>query len=252
MASITASAESVTPAPRDASGGYHYVLGPSDVVHVEALNHPDFNIKTPVGADGIIQLPYIGGVAAANLTVLELRERIAAELKQKGVFSNVALEVDVVSYASRYVTVLGGVGAPGLLSMDRAYHLSEILARAGGVRDGSSNYVILRSVEGKERKLSVMDLATGDEKLDPFVEPGDKIYVPTEVFYVRGEVKTPGGYPLLLNMTLAMALARCGGLTDMGSDTRIKVIRNGFEVEPDGLNFKVLPDDVINVGESWF
>jgi polysaccharide export outer membrane protein len=231
---------------------YSYLLGPSDVVHVEALNHPDFNVRTTIGADGTIQLPYIGTVPAANTTVSTLRRRIVDELLRKGVFSNASIAVDVVSFASRYVTVLGGVASPGLVSVDRAYHLSEILARAGGPREGSSNYIILRSGTGPERRLAIKDLATGGENLDPFVSPGDKIYVPTEVFYITGQVKSPGSYSLSLNMTLAMALARGGGLTDTGSDSRIKVTRKGVQVDPHDLNFRIMPDDVIDVGEGWF
>jgi polysaccharide export outer membrane protein len=229
-----------------------YVLGALDVIHVEALNHPDFNVKVQIGSDGTVQLPYIGTISAANMTVAELRNRIAAELTKKGVFSNVSITADIVSYASRYATVLGGVVTPGLVPLDREYHLSEVLARAGGVREGGSNYVIIRSPDGNERKFSVGDLATGSAISDPIINPGDKIYVPNEVFYIKGQVKSPGAYPLSLNMTLAMALARGGGLTEMGSDSHITVLRKNTELKPDDLNFKVQPDDVIDVGEGWF
>ena len=51
------------------------------------------------------------------------------------------VEVEVVSYASRYVTVLGAVGSPGLIPMDRPYRLSEILARVGGARQDGADHV---------------------------------------------------------------------------------------------------------------
>jgi len=142
--------------------------------------------------------------------------------------------------------------SPGLITLDREYHLSEVLARAGGVREGSSDYVILRSSGGRERQLSIRDLATGDSSSDPVIIPGDKLYVPTEVFYIKGQVKSPGAYPLSLNMTLAMALARGGGLTDLGSDGHIIVNRKNTQLRPQDLNFKVMSDDVIDVGEGWF
>jgi len=242
----------VQPGDTPGSHDYSYVLGPLDVVHIEALNHPDFNVKAPIGADGTIQLPYIGSLVAANLTTSALRSRISDELKKKGIFSNISLQVDVISYASRSVIALGGVANPGLIFLDRAYRVSEILARAGGVRPGSSEYVVLRSANGTERKLAIGDVATGDNASDPLVTPGDKIYVPMEVFYIKGQVKTPGAYPLTLDMTLAMALARGGGLTDLGSANHISIDRHGVEIKPDDLNFKVKPDDVVDVGESWF
>jgi polysaccharide export outer membrane protein len=236
------------------SGGpdYNYILGPSDVVHIEALNHPDFNVKTSIGADGTIELPYIGTFRASNLTVADLHDRILGELKRKGIFSNVSLSVEVVGFGSRYVTVLGGVGTPGLVPVDRAYRLSEILARAGGVKEGGSDYAVWTSKDGTSHRLSIEDLATGGATKDPYVSPGDKIYVPTAVFYIKGQVKAPGAYPVGLNMTLAMALARGGGLTDMGSNRNITIVRDNVEVDPKDLNFLVQPNDVIDVGESWF
>jgi polysaccharide export outer membrane protein len=250
--SATASASQPIASESVQQKSYSYLLGPSDVVQIEALNHPDFNVKAPIGADGTIQLPYIGSVSAANMTVPALRERIAQELSSKGVFSNITLVVNVVSYASRFVTVLGGVVAPGLIPIDRTYHLSDVLARAGGVKEGGADYVILRSPSGNEQQISVHDLATGDESTDPVVRPGDKIFIPTAVFYIKGQVKAPGAYPVSLNMTLAMALARGSGLTDIGSDHHIKVTRNGVVLDAGDLNFKVQPNDVIDVGESWF
>lgn len=234
------------------SSEFEYILGPSDVLHIEALNHADFNVKTTIGPDNNIQLPYLGSFSAANLTVPALRDRILAELKRKGLFSNVSLQVEIVQYSSRFVTVLGGVTTPGLVPVDRAYHLSEILARAGGVREGSSNYVILSSKGGKGRKIAVEDIATGNEVNDPWVSPGDKVFVPAEIFYIKGQVRAPGAYSLPLKMTLAMALARGGGLTDAGSVHSIKVTRNNVVTDVDDLNFKIEPNDVVDVGTSWF
>jgi polysaccharide export outer membrane protein len=231
---------------------YNYILGPSDVVHVEALNHPDFNVKATIGADGRIQLPYIGSFNSANMTVAALHDRVLDDLKRKGIFSNVTLNVEVISFGSRYVTVLGGVGTPGLVPVDRAYRLSEILARAGGVREGGSDYVDWTSKVGATRRIAIEDLATGGPSMDPYVSPGDKIFVPTAVFYIKGQVKAPGAYPVGLNMTLAMALARGGGLTDMGSNKNISITRNNAEIDPKDLAFQIQANDVIDVGESWF
>jgi polysaccharide export outer membrane protein len=235
-----------------AAPDYNYVLGQSDVVHIEALNHPDFNVKTTISADGTIELPYLGTFRASNMTVTELHDRVLADLRRKGIFSNVSLSVEVVGFGSRYVTVLGGVGTPGLVPVDRAYKLSEILARAGGVREGGSDYAVWTSKDGTVHRLSIEDLATGGGTKDPYVSPGDKIYVPTAVFYIQGQVKAPGAYPVGLNMTLAMALARSGGLTEMGSNRNITIRRDNVEMDPKDLSFLVQPNDVIDVGESWF
>ena len=244
-------APSVAPVAASPSG-QSYILGPGDVIEVTALGHQDFDTKARIGSDGTIQLPYLGSFVAGDKTTTKLRDQIARALESGGYFSHPILSVEILSYASRYVTVLGGVGTPGLVPIDRAYRLSEILARVGGVREGGSDYVVLTREGQPEQRLAIRDLATGEEARDPYVLAGDKIYVPTEVFYIKGEVKAPGVYPLSHDMTLAMALARGGGLTDIGSESGIEITRNNAEMDPPDLNFKLEPNDIVNVGASWF
>ena len=229
-----------------------YILGAEDVVQVEVLGRTDFTTKTKIGADGKIQLPLLGAIPASDRSVLQLREQIRDALQKGGFFNRPIVDVQVVSYASRYVTVLGAVGSPGLIPVDRPYRLSEIIARVGGVRENGADHVVLRSKTG-ERNYAIKDLATGGEGLDPYVQPGDKIFAPSgDVFYIKGQVRAPGSYPLLPHMTLTMALARGGGITDLGSDSHIKVVRKNVEMSPKDLNIEILPDDVIDVGEGWF
>jgi polysaccharide export outer membrane protein len=228
-----------------------YLLGPEDVVQVDVLGRSDFSVKTKVGSDGKIQLPLLGTVSASDRTVLQLREEIKMALQKGGFFTQPIVEVQVASYASRYVTVLGAVGTPGLIPVDRPYRLSEILARVGGVRESGADHVIVRTKSG-EKSYSIRDLATGNESLDPYVQPGDKIFSPNaEMFYIKGQVKAPGSFGLTPHMTLSMALARGGGITDLGSDRHITIIRNNVEINPKDMNIEVQPNDVIDVGEGW-
>lgn len=229
-----------------------YILGAEDVVQVDVLGRSDFSARSKVGTDGRIQLPLLGAVPAADRTVLQLRNEIRVALQKGGFFTQPIVEVQVASYASRYVTVLGAVGSPGLVPVDRPYRLSEILARVGGVRESGADYLTVRTKTG-ERNYTVKDLATGNETLDPFVQPGDKIYSPTaDIFYIQGQVKAPGNFRLTPKMTLSMALARAGGITDLGSSSSIKIIRNNAEMRARDLNAEILPNDIIDVGEGWF
>ena len=113
--------------------------------------------------------------------------------------------------------------------------------------------MVLRSHNGGERRLSITALATGDSSDDPFVSPGDKIYSPAaEVFYISGQIKAPGAYAILPNMTVRMAISRGGGLTDAGSDSRLTLTRAGVRQSHVDLENKIEPRDVIVVGERLF
>lgn len=229
-----------------------YVLGADDVIEVDVLGRQDFRTRARIRSDGLVLLPLIGSIQAANKTSIQLSEEIAAALTRGGFFARPMVTVDIVSYASRYVIVLGSVGSSGLVPVDRAYRVSEILARVGGVKDGAADYVVLTRADGEEKRLKVVDLATGGDSQDPFVQPGDKLYAPpAEFIYVNGQVNSPGAHLLKTDMTLRMAIASSGGVTASGSERRIRVTRDG-RTTPLGLEDKVRPGDVIVVGERLF
>jgi polysaccharide biosynthesis/export protein len=243
---------SVAP-PASATTQTPYILGPQDVVEIEVLGQSDFKVRAPIGSDGTIKLPYIGSVTASGKTSDQLSADISQALVAGGYFAHPILSVEIVGFASRYVTVLGDVGSPGLVPIDRPYHLSEILARVGGVRADAADYVILRPQDGPEHQYLVSALITGDESQDPMVAPGDRIFSPTaQLFYISGEVKTPGAFPITTGMTLRMAIGRGGGLTDIGTDHGVKVTHSDGKIDHPGLDDKIGPGDVIVVGERLF
>jgi len=230
-----------------------YILGPADVIEIRVLGRSDFDVRTRIGQDGMIQLPYLGQVKAANQTTDELSANVKRALKAGGFYADPILSVEIVSYASRSVTVLGAVNRPGVVPVDRPYHLSEILARVGGTTDAAADYIIVRPEKGPQQQYSITGLITGDPDQDPIVQPGDRIFSPkAETFYISGQVKAPGTYSLQANMTLRMAIARGGGLTDLGSDHRLKVTHVHGKTTAGALDEQIEAGDVIVVGERLF
>jgi polysaccharide export outer membrane protein len=230
-----------------------YVLGRDDVVAVGLLGRNDWGGRARVQADGTIQLPLVGKVVAADQTAAELGDTIRKKLQTGGYYADPIVNIEVVSYSSRYVVVLGAVGKPGLVPINRPYRLSEILARVGGVQPGAADYLVVRSADGTEKKPLISDLATGGPDKDPVVVAGDKIYAPiAEVYYVYGAVRSPGVYPLMGgDLTVKMALAKAGGVTENGSDKRVQVTREGKTISLDAAA-KLQAKDVVFVKERMF
>ncbi|WP_394764241.1 SLBB domain-containing protein [Phenylobacterium sp.] len=228
-----------------------YIIGPEDVVEVEVVGQPDHS-RARVYTDGTIQVNLAGRLAAAGKTPRELGNEVAAALKAGGYYANPAVNVEVVGFSSRYVTVLGAVGSPGLVPINRPYRLSEVLARVGGVREGAADYIIVRSEAGPEKRYNVDTLSSGTSSEDPMVVAGDKIFAPSaELIYITGQVKSPGTYPIKTNMTIAQAIARSGGLTDSGTDKHVKVTRGGKTVKLE-ISDKVEAGDVLLINEKLF
>lgn len=247
-------AQTAAPAQSETVGASQdYVLGPADVIEVDLLGQPDYTTKQRITEDGSIRLPMIGVVKAADKTVGQLSDEVAQKLKSGGFYAAPIVKIDVVSFGSKYMTVLGDFTSPGLVPIDHPYRLSEIVARVGGVKEGGADYVVYTPRHGQERKIRIADLATGGVKEDPYVSPGDKLYSPpADLIYVSGQVKLPGAYPITPGMTIRMALSRGGGATDQGTYSRVTLTRDGKKQTHVDLDQPVRPGDVLVVGERLF
>ncbi len=252
LAQSAAPAAPVVVAAKVTNADQTYVLGPADVVEVSVLDRKDFAARSRIAEDGTIQLPLLGSFSATGKTTVGLADAVAKALEAGGYFSKPIVKVEIVSFASRYVTVLGNFGTPGLLPVDRAYRLSEVLARVGGVRESGSDYIELRPIDGPMRSISIKTLATGDATQDPYVAPGDKIYSPNaEQIYVSGQVAVPNTYRLAEDMTVRLAIARAGGLNAQGSEKKVTLTRAGKKIKVN-LETKLQAGDVIVIGERLF
>ena len=86
-----------------------YVLGPGDVIEVSVLGQPEFTTRGRVRADGTIVLPFVGSTTVAGDTSVSFAKRVGAALKAGGFYASPIPNVEIASYASRYVIVLGAV-----------------------------------------------------------------------------------------------------------------------------------------------
>lgn len=247
----TAPAASTAPAANSMSED-SYLLGPGDTIEVRVLGQNDFTTRARIREDGTIALPFIGDVKATGENSSAFARTVALRLDKGGYFTKPIVNVEIVSFASRYVTVLGAVGQSGLQPVDREYHLSEILARSGGLRADSNDEIVIRNDAGEEKRLTYSAVALGLPDSDPIVRPGDRIFAPVaESFYIYGQVNAPGAYPTKKDLSIRNALGRAGGLTPNGSQGKVKIFRKGQQIKLN-LEDKVQPGDTIVVGERLF
>jgi len=75
------------------------------------------------------------------------------------------------------------------------------------------------------------------------------------LYFIKGEVKRPGGYSFVDGLTVAKAVALAGGYSDRASRSSISLVRESDPenpIESAGPNMAIRPGDVITVGESFF
>ncbi|WP_333840218.1 polysaccharide export protein EpsE [Pelomicrobium sp.] len=239
-----------------------YRLGPGDVVKISVYNNPDLATEAEISDSGEISFPLLGEVALGGLTRTEAERTISSRLHQGGFVPNASVNLLVTLYRSRQVSVLGEVHKPGKYPIQQLSSVTDLLAAAGGITEKGSSVVtvIRRDANGNatRREIDIKQLLrSGDLSGNLLVGAGDIVYVPpAPVFYIYGEVRQPGVYPLAPDMTVRQALSVGGGLTVRGTERGIRLDRKG----PDGklhsyrarLSDKLQPDDVLHVPESWF
>ena len=99
-------------------------------------------------------------------------------------------------------------------------------------------------------------LITGKLKGDYLVNPKVSVDVREyRLFYVNGEVESPGGFPFQPGITVRKAISLAGGFKERAAKDKIFVIRDdkpNSKPSPVQLDDKIRPGDIITVEESFF
>jgi polysaccharide export outer membrane protein len=248
-----------------------YVIGPQDNLSITVVDELELSGKFRVDNDGTFTYPYLNRVQAAGLSLEELQTRITTGLKA-GFLRNPQVRVEVDQYKSRSVYVIGEVRVPGKVTMSgTTLTLLEALSLAGSATANASNEIIVvhpskagpapggvpgADIPGERITINRRELELGRAGREIVLQDGDIINVPVaQRFYIYGFVRNPGTYVLDPGMTLQQAIALAGGLTDKGSDRRIKAKRlvDGKLTEVSlQLEDKILSNDTIDVPARFF
>lgn len=156
------------PLPSREAGPYR--LGPGDEVRVTVFEEPRISGGFRVSDTGTVSLPLLGVVQAAGITSADLRERLDAEIRRRGLLPEPRTAVEVVAY--RPVFVLGEVERAGAFPWQPGLTTLGAVALAGGfspraVRD---RVTVQRATPGDPPREYA---ATRDAAL----EPGDVLTV---------------------------------------------------------------------------
>jgi polysaccharide export outer membrane protein len=233
------------------------VLTPLDLVSIKVVNQPDMDTSTRVETDGTISFPYVGRIKAAGLTEDELAQAIEKRLASRQIVTEPHVLVEITTFGTQ-ASVQGQVGAPGVYTLDRPTTLTQLLSRAGGVKDVGGPITVRRAGGAIVKRFETKDVVNG---LGPgarlLIQNNDEIYVDlVPFFYIYGYVNKTGEYPLIRPLTVQQAISIGGGLALLGSEWRIYIKRkaaNGQTMQvPASLDDQVQPGDTIVVNERIF
>jgi len=273
-----------------AEEGEGYLIGREDVLDITVWQSPDLTKAAAVLSDGTIEYPLLGKIKAAGLTPKQLEQVLREKLAQ-GYVKDPQISVLVKEYNSKKILVFGEVEKPGLYKLKEDIPLLELLLMVGGVKPEAKRMTVIRAsvsspdpvpsalLPSSAENPSTADsasvtevdlialLSKGDLSQNVRIKAGDTIYVSSgtgERYYVLGQVKRPGPYEWVQDITALEAIKMADGFTARASQQRIKVIKNqaGGQEEvkvnvADIMKGKkkddivIKPGDTIVVPESW-
>ncbi len=251
------------PASAAAEGAQAYRMGPGDVVKISVYGEESLGGSFKVKEGGTIDLPLIGRIEVLGLSPDELDLALTSRLGQD-LLVNPQVTVEVATYASRPVQVLGAVRTPGIYYLNGPTTLLDILAQAGGVLNEKSSQELQvkrgASTTAEPFRIDLPALLTqGEGNLS--LESGDVVLVKEgEFIYVSGDVSKPGPVVWRNGISLSQAIAAAGGANRTANLRKITLLRSG---RPTRVNLKsvlkgtiadppLTPGDQVVVGESVF
>lgn len=222
------------------------ILGLNDLLAIRLYASVDYAPTARVDQDGVIQLPLIGGVKVAGLTVHQAQDLIAEKLVSSGMYRDPQVSIQIVDSPNLIATVVGEVH--GIVSIYGERRLYDVLAAVGNGSGGGSaagttivlgggglpataSHVITIHRPGIAEPITV-DMGTDPAKsqmADIPIFPRDTIIVPrVGVVYLLGAFKTQGAIPLQQNspLTLTKVAALAGGPGFEGKAGDLRIIRS--------------------------
>ena len=248
-----------------------YRVGARDLLDIRVYEDSKLNGERRVTEAGQINLPLLGDVPVAGKTTVEVGLALK-KLWEEKYMQKASVDVQVLEYRSRPISVIGAVKQPGNLGFSGRWTLLEALTAAGGLADshGGVVHVLRRADNGLSDQvtISVNDLLVrGDPSVNIPIFANDLINVPVSVevtIYCLGEVERAGALSFKSSerITLLTALARAGGMTDRAAKGKIQIKRadsaQELTVDYNKIVAGKAPDvelkqgDVIVVKESFF
>lgn len=170
---------------------------------------------------GLISLPYVGALQAANKTPRELETEIKARLK--GIANNPFVTVSIARNANANVTVVGEISTSGRVPLTpRGERLLDVIASAGGVRQ-PVNKMTIQITRGSTVVALPMDDVIRDPQQNIRLRADDvvtAIYQPYSFTSLGASGVSAEINFEATGITLAQALGRVGGLQDNRADTK--------------------------------
>jgi polysaccharide export outer membrane protein len=195
-------------------------VGPGDLIYLSVPGSAEMTKSFRVSAQGTLSIPLLADpVQVTGLMPAEIEKTIARRLVDDHILVSPIVSVMVLEYRSRPVNIAGAVKHPITLQALGELKLLDAIARADGLTSTAGPEILVSYAgahDSQVKHVPVKELFSGaDPGLNFQLRGGEEIRIPeAEKFYIVGNVKSPGTYPLddIQGSSVLKALALSQGL----------------------------------------
>ena len=169
------------PIPSLMAGEGDYILAAGDTLDLMVYREPDLGMRSKIARDGRVQLPLLGEVKVAGMSVRDAQEHIR-KLYDADYLVDPQIYLNIASYTQRKITVLGQVSRPGSYELqgNESLGILEAIGMAGGftrIAD-TKNVVVKRRTGEKVETIKVNTKRLDSSQGGSFqILPGDILTV---------------------------------------------------------------------------
>lgn len=178
-------------APNQPAIAYKITL--TDLLRIDIYQEDDLRTMSRVDAKGKINLPLVGEVVVAGLSLSEAQKSVETAYREGRYLRNPQVTINIETYAAREVSIQGQIRSPGRypLPIETSMTVLELVSRAGGFTDtakGTAVNITRVSPDGKKQvfTIDVDSLLKGKDRANIsdnslMLEPGDIVFVPERI-----------------------------------------------------------------------
>ncbi len=245
------------------------VLLPGDRVNIELTSAATTQIPNVlVEPAGTVHMPLAGDIEVRGLGLVAAEAKLKAALQRYD--SLVHVTVSIATLDGHKVTVAGAVRNPGVIPLQPAARLTDVVLAAGGavmnlvngqMVSGSDLRTARLTRDGAEVPVDFEKAMAGDVMHNVYMRAGDQVYIPSErglTISVMGQT-TGGVVQWSPGVRLTEVLAMSGGVTVGADKSDIRILRGPLDatrvyqaslrkiVDGESHDVELYPGDVVFV-----